>query len=156
MSKENMLAGICLDDIGAGKTKQDKLMSIYSNFNSAMKRLLALSIKHVEDNEYMQTITRMVKYGDKYIPTRLIQKSYKNLLDPATSQCILDRDLKFFMDKSFNEYIKEDEYAKPLHFIIDFVKNHIHEIPEEDMTYIWDLTGIMLVCCDEYVKYINT
>lgn len=155
MDKGHILAGICIDDIGAGDNKEDRLMNIYTNFNLAMKRLLVLSQKYVPDNEYMRTITRMVKYGDKYIPTRLIQKTYKNLLDPGTSQCILDRNMQYFLNKNFNNYIKDDEYSKPLHFIIEFLKTNFHQLPEKDLEYVWDLTGIMLVCCDEYVKHIN-
>ena len=155
MTENNMLAGICIDDIGTGKTKEDVIMGIYTNFNKSMKRLLVVAQKYVGNNDHMKTITTLIKFGDEHVPTILIQKTYKNLLEPEASQAILNKNIDYFIEKDYNKYIKKDEYLGPLRFIVDFMKKKIKTLPEEEFEYVWDLIGIMLICCDEYVKYMN-
>ena len=79
MSDNNILAGISIDEIGVGKTKQDKIINITTQFNLSIKRLLILVQKYIKNNTHMNLITKLVIYGDRHIPSQLIHKSYKNL-----------------------------------------------------------------------------
>ena len=116
MTQDNILAGINIDEIGVGKDKNDILINITTSFNLTMKRMLILSQKYIEPCRHMDMMVNMIKYGDKYTPSQLIHKTYKNLLDIETKKNIIDRNIIFFTNKNYDIYIKKDEYKKPLDF----------------------------------------
>jgi len=149
-----MIAGVNIDEIGVGKTKDDVLINITTQFNLSMKRLLILAQKYIKNNKHMDLVTKMVKWGDKFIPSQLIHKSYKNFLQDEAKENILNRNIDFFVEKEYDDYIKHDEFKKPLDFMITLLKERIDELSREEMNYIWDLICIMLICSHEYFKYL--
>lgn len=155
MSQNNILAGVNINEIGVGRNKNDVLINITNNFNSSMKRLLVLSRKYIESNRNMDIITSMIIYGDKHIPSRLIEKSYKNLLRVDTRDNIINRNINFFVEKEYGVYIKNDEYKKPLMYIVNILKEKFSILTEDEQEYLWDLISIMLICSDEYLKYLT-
>ena len=154
MTQDNILAGINIDEIGVGKDKNDILINITTSFNLTMKRMLILSQKYIKPCRHMDMMVKMIKYGDKYTPSRLIHKTYKNLLNNETKKNIIDRNITFFSNKNYDIYIKKDEYKKPLEFLIFNIKKNFNKLSDDEVHYIWDLISIMLVCADEYLKYI--
>ena len=72
------------------------------------------------------------------------------------STFFVNRNINFFIDKSYDKYIKEDEFEEPLKVIINIIKTKLNELTDEEITYIWDLAGIMLLCSIKYQEYINT
>lgn len=155
MSQDNTLAGVNINNIGVGKNKNDVLINITTQFNMAMKRLLILAKKYIEHNDHIEVITKMVSWGDKHIPSQLIHKSYKNLLQSDNKKNIINRNLDFFITKKYNTYIRNDEYKKPLEYIIVTLKEKFNLLTVDEQDYLWDLISIMLICSDEYLKYLT-
>ena len=155
MTQNNILAGINIDEIGVGKDKNDILINITTSFNLTMKRLLILSQKYIESSRHMDMIVNIIKYGDKYTPSQLIHKTYKNLLNNETKKNIIDRNITFFTNKNYDIYIKKDEYKKPLDFLIFSIKKNFNKLSDDEIHYLWDLISIMLICADEYLKYLT-
>ena len=155
MTQDNILAGINIDEIGVGKNKNDILINITTSFNLTMKRLLILSQKYIESSRHMDMIVNIIKYGDKYTPSQLIHKTYKNLLNNETKKTIIDRNITFFTNKNYDIYIKKDEYKKPLDFLISSIKKKFNKLSDDEIHYLWDLISIMLICADEYLKYLT-
>ena len=120
-----------------------------------MKRMLILSQKYIEPCRHMDMMVNIIKYGDKYTPSQLIHKTYKNLLNNETKKNIIDRNITFFTNKNYDIYIKKDEYKKPLDFLISSIKKNFNKLSDDEIRYLWDLISIMLICADEYLKYLT-
>ncbi len=150
------LGGINVDTIGVGEKREDMLESIVKPFNQAITRLLQGLVSSDKDkNDYIISTSVLINGIKKLDPVMLIRRSYKHLIEEKIKEALIKKDLDFFLEKDYTYVIKKDRWEKLINFIITYVKTHADKLDEEEMTEIWDLIWVLLICSEYYDKYVK-
>lgn len=158
MSNDHIIAGINVDLIGKGRNREEIQDSIVTVFNKIIKRLLVLLVSKIDDaddNKYVQLAKSNLMWGDKYIPTAFIEKTYKYMLEPVISDHIVERDWSYFHNKNYDKYMgnAEGEVKDAIDFFMGFIKSTFHYLTDKEKDHIWELINVMLFCAIEYDDY---
>jgi hypothetical protein len=65
---------------------------------------------------------------------------------------ILNRDMDFFMNNKFNQFIKNDENKTFMYTLVNLIKKRFLERSEEEKKMIWDLSNDLLAAVVKYKK----
>lgn len=150
---ENIMGGIDVDKIGEGKTNDEILHNIVEPFNIATIRLLNLAMDNdTSGTDHIERARKLILWARNY-PDLMIQKCYKNMIDPKNKKAIIERDINYFSKKNYSKFIKKDLYKNTIDFILNYIKTYFNILSEKETSHIWDLVGIMAICSESYEKY---
>ncbi len=149
-----LFGGINIDTIGTGKKQDEILSSIVKPFNKAITKLLNGVINEEKTSSIKKTI-HLINAAKKLDPVLIIRKCYDYLIDEKTKDALLRKDIEFFKEKDYAYAIKKNRWEETINFIISHVKKRIDDLNENELSEIWDLVWVLLICSEYYEKYVE-
>ena len=149
---DNLFGGINIDNIGTGEKRDDILNSIVEPFNKAISKLLIKFRNHNDDTGHISSAITLINVAKKIDPLVIIRKCYKHLTEETTMNALLDKNLNFFKEKDYSYIIKKDNWEKTTYFIISYIKNQINNLDKDELSEIWKLVWVLVLCSEYYAK----
>lgn len=151
----SIVAGINIDNIGKGRTKDEILNSIIDPFNNILVKLVQLAIQYDKSKtDHIDKIRKLILWGKEY-PDLMIRKCYKNLTNIENKRAIIDRNLNHFSKKNYDKFIKKDMYKDTIDFALNYLRRDMAILSKQEMDYIWNLISILAICSEEYKDFLE-
>ena len=135
--------------------KNEEIATIVEQCNRNIARVLKMAKSIEPDNADLERVARLIKIIRYENPPHVLERCVDKFWDNKDK--IMNRDIDFFVNNIEtlkNKYIKKDIRQSWLEGMTDYIKNNIHKLTEDDMTYIWDCLNNIFKCVIQY-KIIN-
>lgn len=139
------------------KVDATEMNDIFRTYSNTITAILTMVIKNAQDDEEIVEIER-VKRIINFAP---IEEKFIRSKDKiwAVRNHIINKNLKYFIEKDYSSVIKRDHNQAMLEAIIEIIKNGITKLSQEDLNFYWKKAAVMLKCVVRFKKamgeYIN-
>jgi hypothetical protein len=130
------------------KKKDKDKSSILETFNSQVSNIIKLIDKYLPKNPDVIHIKRLVKIANETNALLMLEKCEDKFWENKNN--IMDRNIDFFKNSTFDEYIYDDEYKPLINRLIVLMKNTYDHLNENDKENLWNRINIMLNCIINY------
>lgn len=126
----------------------DKICEIIEVFHSNIAKLLKMANVKLKGNIEIDRLKRLIRIARDEAPFSIITKC-KDKIWSSRDQ-IIKNDEKFFLNKQYDEYIKEDENKDFIHTLIKLFKSGFEQTNNKEKKIMWDVINKLLKNVTEY------
>jgi hypothetical protein len=70
-------------------------------------------------------------------------------------QEIMDRNIEFFTNNQFSQFIKNDQHKSFMYSFVNMIKKKVLGLSEPELNILWTYMEVILKCCVAYKKLIR-
>jgi len=120
----------------------DEKLRLADSFNKQIANIFRVIESKIQKNADMVRLKNIIGGVRGGWPLFMIERCKDKLWKDSKS--IINRDEKYFINRSFDEYIKKDENQKYIENIIDIIQSQYSELNKNEKNCIWKYIEQML------------